>query len=74
MPELITSGQTGLHFRAGEADDLRSQVNWMLSHPAELHQMRQAARAEFEARYTAERNYQRAIEIYETVIASARVK
>jgi len=66
---LIKHGRTGLHFRPGDPEDLAAQVEWVLSHPTELAQMRLEARAEFEAKYTAERNYQMLMNIYEQVIS-----
>lgn len=64
IAELVTPGQTGLLFRPGDAQDLAAQVEWALTHPEELMQMRRTARAEFEAKYTAAENYRRMIEIY----------
>ena len=64
IAELVTPGQTGLLFRPGDAQDLAAKVEWALAHPEELMQMRRAARAEFEAKYTAEENYRRMMEIY----------
>jgi glycosyltransferase involved in cell wall biosynthesis len=45
-------------------------VEWLLAHPAALARMRREARAEFEAKYTAERNYEMLMEIYERARAS----
>jgi glycosyltransferase involved in cell wall biosynthesis len=64
IAELVESGRTGLHFRPGDAEDLAAKVEWLLANPAKLAQMRQEARAEFEAKYTADRNYQKLMEIY----------
>jgi glycosyltransferase involved in cell wall biosynthesis len=61
---LISPGSTGLHFRSGDPEDLAAQVDWALAHPAELAGMRREARAEFEAKYTAEENYRRLMDIY----------
>ena len=47
-------------------------MNWIISHPAELKRMRQAARAEYESKYTAELNYKILIDIYETATSRAR--
>lgn len=66
---LVKHGRTGLHFRPGDADDLVAQVEWVLTHPVELAQMRREARAEFEAKYTADRNYQMLMNIYERVLS-----
>jgi len=68
MQEIVADGVTGLHFEAGNAESLASQVRWAWSHPAELAVMSSSARAEFEARYTAERNYEMLTDIYEGVI------
>ena len=53
MAEVVADGRTGLHFTAGDAADLARKVEWALSHSEETAEMGRAARAEFEARYTA---------------------
>jgi glycosyltransferase involved in cell wall biosynthesis len=68
MSSLIDHGRTGLHFRPGDPKDLAAKVEWASAHPAELAGMRREARGEFEAKYTAERNYKMLMEIYETVV------
>jgi len=68
MQEIVADGVNGLHFEAGNAESLAAQVRWAWAHPAELSVMSKAARAEFEARYTAERNYEMLMDIYEGVI------
>jgi glycosyltransferase involved in cell wall biosynthesis len=67
MRELIRDGQTGLHFRPGDPEDLARVVAGVFARPADLASMRAAARAEFEARYTAEANYRQLIDIYAQV-------
>jgi glycosyltransferase involved in cell wall biosynthesis len=67
---IVDHGRTGLHFRPGDPEDLATQVEWLLSHPAELSRMRKEARAEYEAKYTAERNYQMLMNIYERAISN----
>jgi glycosyltransferase involved in cell wall biosynthesis len=67
IAELVDPGRTGLHFRPGDPQDLVEKIEWVLSHPAELAQMRREARAEFEAKYTVEKNYQQLMEIYAQV-------
>jgi len=68
ISELIDHERTGLLFRPGDSTDLAAKINWLLTHPQELSQMRQEARAEFEAKYTADDNCKRLIEIYQTAI------
>ncbi|WP_460361807.1 glycosyltransferase family 4 protein [Thermus antranikianii] len=64
MAGIVEDGRTGLHFRPGDPEDLAAKVEWLLDHPVELARMRREARAEYEAKYTAERNYQLLMEIY----------
>ncbi len=73
VAELVEHGRTGLKFRPGDPEDLAAQVEWALSHPAKLRYMRGEARAEFEAKYTAERNYLALIEIYEAALKRKKV-
>ncbi|MFB3922527.1 MAG: glycosyltransferase [Terriglobia bacterium] len=67
MQELVTDGQTGLHFSPGDPEDLAAKVEWAWSHPRTLHEMGRAARREYEANYTAEKNYETLMNIYRKV-------
>ncbi len=67
IAEVVEHGRTGLHFQPGDAVDLAAQVEWALSHPSELAQMRREVRAEFETKYTAKQNYRQLMEIYNLV-------
>jgi glycosyltransferase involved in cell wall biosynthesis len=73
VAELVEHGRTGLKFRPGDPEDLVTQVEWALTHPAELRGMREDVRAEFEAKYTAERNYRALMEIYEAALERKKV-
>jgi glycosyltransferase involved in cell wall biosynthesis len=73
VAELVEHGRTGLKFRPGDPDDLVTQLEWALSHSAELRRMREEVRAEFEAKYTAERNYRALMEIYEAALERKKV-
>lgn len=64
MAEVVDDGRTGLHFTPGDPDDLAAKVAWAWNRPGELDRMRREARAEYEARYTAARNYQMLKDIY----------
>lgn len=65
---LVEHGRTGRLFRAGDAGDLAEQVRWAVGHRDELAAMRRHARAEYESKYTAERNYGILAEIYAKVM------
>lgn len=64
IAELVDHGRTGLHFNPGDPIDLAAKVKSILQQPEQLAQMRQAARAEFEAKYTATKNYEQLMKIY----------
>ena len=68
MAELVEEGRTGSLFAAGDAADLAASVDRLLAEPTALARMREAARAEFEAKYTAAANYLQLIAIYERAI------
>jgi glycosyltransferase involved in cell wall biosynthesis len=72
IAEVVADRRTGLHFRPGDVDDLVAKVAWLLEHPEEQAALRQNARAEFEAKYTAEVNLEQLLAIYERALASGR--
>jgi len=68
MAELVENGKTGLLFKPGDIEDLTSKINWMIENEKECIQMGKNARVEFEAKYTAEKNYEILMDIYQKVI------
>lgn len=74
MASLIEHGRTGLLFTPGSTTELTDAVNWLRTHPNEAAAMRQAARAEYEAKYTADANYQQLMAIYERAIDVNRAR
>jgi glycosyltransferase involved in cell wall biosynthesis len=74
MLEIVEDGRTGLHFTPGDADDLAAKVDWAWTHPNEMQEMGRAARAEYEAKYTADRNYQMLMKIYEQAITNHKAR
>jgi glycosyltransferase involved in cell wall biosynthesis len=69
MAELVDHGRTGVLFDPGDSGDLTSKVRELTAQPDLLASMRQAARREFEAKYTAARNYETLMAIYNQVVA-----
>jgi glycosyltransferase involved in cell wall biosynthesis len=65
VSELIDEGRTGLLFRPGDHEDLARAVQQVASDGKRADVMRKEARSEFEARYTAAKNYPQLIDIYE---------
>jgi glycosyltransferase involved in cell wall biosynthesis len=72
MQEIVDEGRTGLHFTTGSAHDLAEKVGWAWSHPGEMRDMGRTARAEYEAKYTADRNYKILLNVYHQAIQEAR--
>jgi len=68
MAELIQDGKTGLLFEPGNASDLAEKISWAYMHKEEMKQMGINARKEYENKYTAERNYDLLINIYNEAI------
>jgi glycosyltransferase involved in cell wall biosynthesis len=64
MTEIVEDQWSGLHFTPHDPNDLASKVSWAWSHPREMEAMGRTARAEYKAKYTAEKNLQLLMEIY----------
>ena len=74
MIELVEDGRTGLQFTPGDAADLAAKVEWAWTHPKEMEEMGRAARREYEAKYTAERNSQMLSEINQRVTQASHLQ
>jgi glycosyltransferase involved in cell wall biosynthesis len=72
MAEIVEDGRTGLLFKPGEPEDLAAKVRWAVEHTDAVEQMGENARSEYESRYTAEKNYEMLLGIYEKVITATR--
>ena len=72
MEEIVRDGITGLHFEAGNADDLNKKAQWMIDHPAEARKMGENARREYLNKYTPEQNYEMLMDIYQEAIEESR--
>ena len=62
--ELVEPGRTGELFTPGEPAELARTVKNWFANRTDSHRMRQEARAEFEASYTAARNYDMLLALY----------
>lgn len=63
--EVVDDHKTGLLFKPGSVEDLTAKVDWAWNHPAEMREMGLQARKEYDAKYTAERNHELLLRIYE---------
>lgn len=73
MADLVQDGVTGLHFEPGNAEDLVARMRWASANASSMAAMGRNARGRYEAEYTAERNHQLLIAIYEAAIADTTV-
>jgi len=71
MAEIVEDGRTGLLFEPGDPEDLAAKVEWAWTHPREMAEMGREARREYERKYTAEKNYEMLMAIYERARATA---
>lgn len=70
--ELVRDGGTGVHFTPGDPHDLSAKVRWLWAHPEETTQMEKNARLEYEQKYTAEKNLELLLHIYESAMSRRR--
>ena len=64
LAEIVLDGETGLHFKPGDPVDLAQRVNYLAERPELAHRMGQRAREIFLEKYTAEKNLELLMEIY----------
>ncbi|MBC7871861.1 MAG: glycosyltransferase [Chitinophagaceae bacterium] len=74
LADIIQDGVTGLLFHPGDAADLAAKIAWAESHPEQMLRMGQAARIEYEGKYTPKRNHQILIDIYKDAIGATHGK
>lgn len=72
LEEIIEEGKTGVLFKPGDISDLIGKINWMINHEDDLLTMGRDARREFEKKYSAQKNYEQLIEIYEKATTMPR--
>ena len=65
--ELVRDGHNGLHFSHRDPVDLAEKVRLLIGNPDVAVRMGLAARADFEARYSADANYGALMKIYDDV-------
>lgn len=74
LADLINEGVTGLLFEPGNSHDLAKKMIWAQQNPEEMAAMGRNARLLYEAEFTAERNYQQLLAIYQDAIIAVKNK
>ncbi|MEK7269954.1 MAG: glycosyltransferase family 4 protein [Planctomycetota bacterium] len=64
MAEFVDDGRNGLLFEPGNPGDLAEKATRLLEHPEECRRLGLQAREDFLAKYTADRNFDRLMQIY----------
>jgi glycosyltransferase involved in cell wall biosynthesis len=72
VEELIDNGRTGMLFQSGNVQDLANKAEWLFTHADTLRDMSDAARREFETKYTADQNYDQLMKVYYSAIEVSR--
>ncbi len=67
IPELVKDNQTGLTFTAGDSDDLRLKIKYLMNNPDKTMEMGRNARVFVEKELNAEKHYQGLMEIYNKI-------
>lgn len=68
MPEIVLDGLTGILFNSYDINDMRMKIRYLLGDKKIVANMRERARAEYDDKYSSERNYKMLMKIYEDVI------
>lgn len=71
-PEIVADGRTGLLFEAGNSHDLAEKVSRLWSNPSLCMDLGNAARREYELKYTPEIAYRLMMNIYDAALLSLK--
>jgi glycosyltransferase involved in cell wall biosynthesis len=75
LPSIVRHGESGVVFKAANADSLLQTVRTAWQAPAVLQNLGQGARQAYDALYNEDANYQALMQIYEQAMAqSAKTK
>ena len=66
IPELIKNGQTGLTYRPGNSDELRTKINYLIKNENLIKELGRKARLWVEEELNEEKHYKKLIKIYES--------
>ncbi len=69
---LIQPGQTGFHFKPGDAADLANKASWLVTNLDVLQQMRSKVRMAYDGQFTASSNYRLLRSIYDSTLDKSK--
>lgn len=65
LSEIVRNDQTGLLVKPGDVEALRMASAWMIENPGRRQRMAQAARSEYQRRYSPDTAYEELMKVYE---------
>ncbi|MCC5634371.1 glycosyltransferase family 4 protein [Nostoc sp. CHAB 5844] len=68
MAEIVEDQVSGLHFEAGNSQDLAAKIQWAINNPESMNNFGNNARFIYESKYTSAVNYKQLMSIYNKVI------
>ncbi|MBU7583272.1 MAG: glycosyltransferase family 4 protein [Nostoc sp. TH1S01] len=68
MAEIVENQVSGLHFEAGNSQDLATKIKWAINHPEFMSNYGNNARLSYESKYSSAVNYKQLISIYNKFI------
>jgi glycosyltransferase involved in cell wall biosynthesis len=68
VEEIVEHDRTGLLFQPATVEDLVHKLDWIYSHPDESNQMGHRGREVYLERFTADRNYNLLMELYQALV------
>jgi glycosyltransferase involved in cell wall biosynthesis len=74
MKEIVDDGRTGLHFTPGDPGDLADKVTSLWNNRSLARELGEQARLEYEAKYTADKNYPMLMNIYERAMQIPKLR
>ena len=73
MKNIIKDNKTGVFFEAGNPTDLREKAKYLFENPIKTYLMGKNAYSEYKMHYTAQKNYEMLMSIYEKSINNINV-
>jgi len=74
MSEIIKNNYNGLHFKAGDSNDLIDKIKLLISDENKCNQMSNNAYDDFKEHYTDQTNYELLIKLYKNIINDKKTK
>jgi len=68
MSEVVSDGEDGLLFEAGNVEELRAALCWMAANKRRAVEMGKAGQAKVKKMFSAEKHYQEIMQVYEKVV------